>query len=276
VTLAVAHGSVDIGRAALLRDVSLSVAPGELVAVVGPNGAGKSTLLRVLAGDLAPSRGTATLLGRAVTAWSAAERSRLRAVMGPSTPVAFAFTVTEVAELGRTPFNAGRAGPDDRALVARLLEAVDAGHLAARVYSTLSDGERQRVQLARVLAQVAGPRSRDGAGSEARFLLLDEPTSSLDLAHQQAAMRLVRETVAGGVGAIAVVHDLNLAAAWADRIVVLHRGRVVADGVADDVLRPATLEPVFALRMLVLRHPHLPHPLVVPDPATASGDRGSP
>jgi iron complex transport system ATP-binding protein len=195
--------------------------------------------------------------------------------MGTEREVAFAFSAREVALLGRLPIHGGEPGSADHAVVGSLLEAVDCAWLGERVFATLSTGERQRVQLARALAQVSDVQAgtdgsaaaeRPGATGPARYLLLDEPTSSLDPAHQHVAMRLLRRTASRGLGILAVLHDLNLAAAYADRIVLLAHGRVAAAGVPAEVLRSAVLEPVFELPMLVVDHPQVPHPIVVGEP----------
>ena len=141
--------------------------------------------------------------------------------------------------------------------------AVDCGRLAGRVFATLSTGERQRVQLARAVAQVMAVR--DDAPTS-RFLLLDEPTSSLDPAHQHSAMRLVRQIAGTGCGVLAVLHDLNLAAAYADRVVLMHEAQVIESGTPSEVLRADLLESVFDIPMLVIPHPQLSHPLVIAEP----------
>ena len=257
-----------IGGATLLRDVSLELAAHELVAVVGPNGAGKTTLIRALAGDIRPSNGTVSLDGRSLEQWPATELARRRAVMRSGSAVAFGFTTREVALMGRLPTHGGDPSDGDRDLVDALLHAVDCAGLADRVLATLSDGERQRVQLARALALVSpasgvrDPFDNDGD----RFLLLDEPTSSLDPAHQHGAMRLLRHEVDGGCGVLVVLHDLNLAAAYADRIVLMKDAGVIASGAPDEMLRPDLLERVFDIAMLVVRHPASAHPLIVARP----------
>jgi iron complex transport system ATP-binding protein len=258
---------VRIGSATLLEGVSLEIRAGEIVALAGPNGAGKSTLIQVLAGDLAASAGSATLEGRAVSEWPRGELARRRAVMSTDRAVAFAFTAEEVALMGRMPLHGGDPDDTDLRITRELLEAVDCLHLAGRVFATLSTGERQRVQLARAIAQVMV------AGDEAhtaRYLLLDEPTSSLDPAHQHTAMRLMRQGAAAGCGVLAVLHDLNLAAAYADRVVLMHQARVVESGTPSEVLRADLLESVFDIPMLVIPHPQLSHPLVIAEP---HGDR---
>jgi iron complex transport system ATP-binding protein len=182
--------------------------------------------------------------------------------------------------LGRIPQHGGDPGPRDHAIVARLLADVDALDLAERVHPTLSSGERQRVALARALAQLwPDDLPTDAAWTEATppghethrepapaWFLLDEPTANLDLRHQALALRLLRARAALGAGVLVVLHDLNLAAAHADRIAIVRGGRIVEVGRPDEVLRADLLAEVFELPMLVVPHPHLPHPLVVPDP----------
>jgi iron complex transport system ATP-binding protein len=256
--------SVRIGGATLLDGVSVEVCPGEVVAVAGPNGAGKSTLLATLAGDRRPNEGAATLDGREVAAWAKGELARRRAVMSTDQAVAFAFSVAEVAMMGRMPLHGGDPDQADHAVIDELLAAVDCAGLAGRVYATLSTGERQRVGLARAVAQVTdAPGAEDGAE---RYLLLDEPTSSLDPAHQHTAMRLIRRTADAGRGVLAVLHDLNLAAAYADRVVLMHQARVVESGTPAAVLRADLLEADFDIPMLVIPHPQLSHPLVIAEP----------
>ena len=259
--------SVRIGSAVLVDDVSIEVHPGEVVAVAGPNGAGKSTLVAVLAGDRLPAAGSVVLAGRALEAWPRGDLARRRTVMRPGGDVAFPFTTEEVALLGRLPWHGGEPSDADRAVVRALLAAADVAHLADHPFASLSTGERQRVQLARAIAQIADiePHPPDGAMIEERYLLLDEPTSSLDPAHQHAAMRLLREQARAGCGVLAVLHDLDLAAAYADRLVLMAAGRVAAAGSTAEVLRADVLEAVFGIPMLVIPHPRRPHPVVVAD-----------
>lgn len=272
--LALASASVTAAAAAhgyRLREVSLEVRPGEVLAVLGPNGAGKSTLVGLLAGSLAPDAGGVTLDGEALSAVAPGRLSRRRAVLAQHSPLAFGFRVEEVVALGRAP-HAGCGRDVDRAATLRSLEVAGAGGLVGRDYTTLSGGERQRVHFARALAQLdvgigscGGDTDAGGTGDGARYLLLDEPTAALDLAHQQAVLgtagRLAREH---GVGVLAVLHDPNLAALHADRIAVLDRARLHAAGTPAEVLDAQLFAEVFGLEVDVMAQPRHPdRPLVV-------------
>jgi iron complex transport system ATP-binding protein len=227
----------------VLRDVTLSLQAGELVALCGPNGAGKSTLLRLLLGLHQPRAGRVEL-GGAPLATLGRREIALRAVLLPQeaeTPAELPLTVREVVALGRLPhlrrFESER--PEDGRAVARALEVTDTAVLASRPMTELSGGERHRVHLARALAQGAP------------VLLLDEPIAGLDLAHQLQALELLRATVrqpGEGRGAIVALHELSLAARWCDRIVLLHGGALVADAPPAQVLTPSTLSRVFGVR----------------------------
>ena len=265
--------TVRIGSATLLEGASLQVQPGEIVAVAGPNGAGKTTLVRALSGDVNPADGSVTMAGRPLREWPRGELARRRAVMSTDRAVAFAFSAQEVALMGRMPLHGGDPTDSDRAVIGSLLGAVDCTHLTERVFATLSTGEQQRVQLARAIAQVADAADpgEDVSSRSERYLLLDEPTSSLDPAHQHTAMRLLRREADAGRGVLAVLHDLNLAAAYADRVALMHDARIVETGPPTQVLRPDLLEQVFDIPMLVIPHPHLAHPLVIAEPHAELG-----
>jgi iron complex transport system ATP-binding protein len=250
---------VTVGRHTLLADVSLSLAPGEVLAVVGPNGAGKSTLLKALCGDLPPARGEVWLEGQRLSAWSPRTRAQIMAVLPQDATLAFPFTALEVVLMGRTPHLRGHETARDGEIARLALEAAGVEHCTHRLYPTLSGGERQRVQLARILAQVW-----EAPPTGARYLLLDEPTASLDLAHQHSTLATARDFANDGVGVLAIVHDLNLAAQYAARIMVLHQGRHLASGPPSEVLTSEMIQTAFALSALVLPHPTLGCPLVVP------------
>lgn len=224
------------GSREVLRGIDLALAGGERIALVGPNGSGKTTLLRVLAGTLRPSAGTVELDGTALTTLAPRARARRIAVVPQTFTTPFAFTAREVAGLGRTPHVGafGRPTARDRAAVDGALALADCGAVADRLLAELSGGERQRALIAMALAQ------------EGDVLLLDEPTVHLDPQHQRSTLdllgRLARER---GVLVVVVLHDLNLASAMSDRVLVLADGRVVADGRPLDVLRAASVESVF-------------------------------
>lgn len=232
--------AVCAGGKTLIEDVSLDLAGGEFVAVIGPNGAGKSTLLAALAGDRHPARGQVLLDGRPLPQWSRLTLARRRAVLPQSSAVAFDFTARQVAALGLLAFRGRLSERQMRDLAEQALDETEAVAFADQPYSVLSGGERQRVQLARVLAQC------DAQPFGGRFLLLDEPIAGLDLAHQHAALASARRRTDRGVGVLAVLHDLNMASRYADRIGILERGELKAVGPTSATLDPDLLSAVFA------------------------------
>jgi iron complex transport system ATP-binding protein len=223
------------GAALALEDVSFTARPGEFVGLLGPNGAGKSTLVRIVAGLAAPRPGEVRLAGLDPFRAPRRQVARVCALVPQEPRIAWPFTVREAVMMGRAPRQGLLAVPDrfDRGAVQGALEACDLVHLADRRLDALSGGERRRVFFARALAQ------------EPRVLLLDEPTAFLDLGHQVAAMRLAQVAARGGLCVVAVLHDLNLAAAACDRVVVLSRGRVVAEGAPAAVLTEARVREVW-------------------------------
>jgi iron complex transport system ATP-binding protein len=228
--------TVEVPGRAILRDVSLTLAEGERIALIGPNGAGKSTLLRALSGTLRPTAGQVHLNGTAIQGLSRAEVARRLAVVPQQTALPFAMKVEEVVGLGRLPHEDPLRGtrPADRAATAAAIERVGLGHLLGRDARELSLGERQLVLLALAVAQGAP------------VMLLDEPTVHLDLRHQVEAMELLRDlNERDGTSLVAVLHDLGLAAHFFPRLVVLDHGRVVADGPAREVLTDELIRDVF-------------------------------
>ena len=251
--------SVAAGGRLLVDGASLAVQPGRVTVLVGPNGAGKSTLLKAMSGEHRLSSGRVTLDGVAITRLSPLDLARRRAVLPQAAEVAFPFTAGEVIA-------AGLMAPDGRdgARIARLLGEVDLPGFAQRRYDSLSGGERQRVQLARILAQLELTRA-----DAPSYLFLDEPTASLDLAHQLTVLRLARAHADKGGGVLAVLHDLNLAAMVADEIVVLAQGRIRAAGPAGEVIREEVLEAAFGVRVRVGIAP--PGPFVLPQNVNWAG-----
>ncbi|PAU63740.1 heme ABC transporter ATP-binding protein [Pseudomonas sp. PIC25] len=246
--------AVQRGPCTVLADVHLELRPGEVLGVLGPNGAGKSTLLAALSGELPAAHGRVLLDERPLSAWHGPERARRLAVLPQTSSLGFAFRVEEVVGMGRLPHATGRTR--DAEIVGEALAAADAAHLSGRNYLELSGGERQRVHLARVLAQL-------WPGGEGQVLLLDEPTSMLDPLHQHTTLQATRAFAEQGAAVLVILHDLNLAARYCDRLLLLERGRPHALGTPDEVLRADPLRAVFGLEVLVQRHPERGHPLIV-------------
>ncbi len=246
----------------ILDRVDLALEPGRVTVLIGPNGAGKSTLLKVMAGGRRASAGGVTLHGRDIAAWRPADLAGMRSVLSQSVSVAFAFRVDEVVRLG-LPAHVLR--PQADALVAETLDRVGLADFATRDVTTLSGGEQQRVHLARTLVQLAVV----SGDSRARYLLLDEPTSGLDLAHQLLVVEIARSHAAMGGGVLAVLHDLNLAALAADRIVALDRGRIVADGAPHEVITDRLLADTYRVGLKVNVAP--PSVFVLPSSIPAPG-----
>ncbi|MCE7998211.1 MAG: heme ABC transporter ATP-binding protein [Rhodobiaceae bacterium] len=259
VTLSARNVDVVLGARQVLTGASMEVLPGEMVAVLGPNGAGKSTFLNVLSGEQKTLSGDVRIGDDELQHLSPASLACRRALMPQKASLSFPFKVCDVVAMGRDPFRGSVDASANREAVDWALEETDIRHLADRVYTQLSGGEQQRVQLARVLAQVW--RETD---EEARFLLLDEPTSSLDLAHQHSVLHLASRLADKGVGVVAVVHDLNLAALYATRVVILSAGCVVAEGTPDDVLQPSLIADVFDLSVHRVADPDSGRKLIVP------------
>ncbi len=254
--LALRQASYRIGAATLADGIDLALRPGEVTALVGPNGAGKSTILRLLAGEIAPTSGHAELDGMPIAAMDAATLARRRAVLPQHTVTSFGFDALAIVLMGRhepAGASAGAADAADGALA--VMDELGVAHLAHRDIRTLSGGEQQRVHLARTLWQVrAAPDNH---------LLLDEPTSSLDIAHQFDALEAARAEARRGTAVLVVLHDLNLAACFADSIAVAKAGRIVAHGTAGDVLEPEAIAAWFGVRALVAPHPAGEGPMVV-------------
>jgi iron complex transport system ATP-binding protein len=257
-TAVIAASSVTcrVGAKTLLDGVSITVAPGELVALVGPNGAGKSTLLRTLSGELRPHAGSVALKGIALASYPPRDLALHRAVLSQSTHVAFPFTVGEVVRMGAGDRH-GRAIDE---LAERALADVDLSAFHDRVITTLSGGEQQRAHFARVLVQLACGEAAHGPG----LLLLDEPTASLDLRHQLDMLEAVGRCARRGVAVVAILHDLNLATLAADRIVMLDGGRVAADGAPAETVTDHLLARVFKVESAVSRLPPAGVPFVLP------------
>jgi iron complex transport system ATP-binding protein len=248
--------SVSYASRPVLKNINLEVKKGETLAVLGPNGSGKSTLLRTISGILPATHGSIRLDGQLIGALRPAERARWISVVPQNASLPAAFTAWETVLLGRTPYInfLGQISGRDEAIARCALEKVDALPLAERCMGELSGGEQQRVLLARALAQAAP------------ILLLDEPTTYLDLQHQMSLLNLVRQLARDEeLTVIIALHDLNLAARYSDRIVLLVDGQIKALGTAKQVLRPDVIGDAYRWPVRVIDHPFLDTPLILPD-----------
>lgn len=235
--ITVENASFTRGRRTILRDVSLSLGINELVAIVGPNGAGKTTLLHLLTGALEPSSGRVLFEGMPLHTWRKDHLATRRAVLSQSRNVSFPFTVYEILALSM-PDRANRRHL--QSLSETALASVGLAGFGARVLQELSGGEQQRVHLARALMQLAATSS-----AAPQMLFLDEPVAGLDLQHQIQTMQLVRQMTGDAFGAIAVIHDLNLALSFADRVICISEGKVACDGPPATALTSELISRVF-------------------------------
>jgi len=230
-----------LGKKQILHSVAFEANAGEVTMIIGPNGSGKTTLLRSLTGDI-PHEGDITINGNPIRRANKAELARMRAVLAQHTLLSFPFTVAEVVEMG---LRAGEDATLDAAMrsdhINAALQQVDLADFADRLCQELSGGEQQRVHLARVLCQIWNPKA-DGS---AKWLFLDEPVASLDIRHQLQVMEIVQGFARRGGGVVAVMHDMNLAAMFGDRIVAMSSGKVVKSGSPETVLTNETLSDVF-------------------------------
>ena len=237
--------SYEIEAETLLDSVDLHADRGQLVGVIGPNGAGKSTLLRAISGILRHQGGTVWLDGTELHAISAKEIAARLALVPQIAPYTHGFTALELVLMGRYP-HLGRfqiEGREDDRIAKDAMRVTETEQFADRTLDTLSGGERQRVFVSRALAQ------------QPRILLLDEPTSNLDIFHQIKVLELVRQLVDEGLTAVAAIHDLHMAARYCDRLILLNDGRVLADGLPEEVLSPETIESAFGVKSAVYRDP---------------------
>ena len=255
--------TVALSGKTIVHGVSLEAKAGQLTAIVGPNGSGKTTMMKAVAGEL-PSKGEITINGHALASLEPWQLAVKRAVLPQAATIAFPFTVREIVRLGLT-VGPNRHAERIDAITAEALAAVDLAGFAGRFYQELSGGEQQRVQLARVLSQIWEP-VLDG---EPCFLILDEPVSALDIRHQLTIMTLARRYCAGGGRVIAVMHDLNLTAMFADHMVMMKSGRIERAGRPADVMTDDAMEAVFGCRMRINGVPATGVPFVLPHTASA-------
>jgi iron complex transport system ATP-binding protein len=239
------------GSHPILHGVSASFEAGRLHLILGPNGAGKSTLVKVLARLLRPDSGQVLYGGADVSGQSERALAERRAVLSQAVEIAFPLWVHEVVMMGRYPHFSGRPAARDLSVVAEVMRYCDVSGLAERSYPTLSGGEKQRVNFARVLAQIWEPRPEGG-----RYLFLDEPLTFLDIGHQIDLMRKLRSFgAAPDVTVIGVVHDLALAARFADQLILIHEGAVLAAGTPSEVMRPEHIRAAFGVEPVSMATP---------------------
>ncbi|SJM50658.1 heme ABC transporter ATP-binding protein [Gulosibacter sp. 10] len=236
----------------VLDGINLDIRAGEVLALVGPNGAGKSTLINTITADVEVLSGEVTLDGYPTHAWTNRELAMRRAVLLQQIDIAFSFTVSEVVDMGRAPWQGTPQAKADELITAGALERTDTQRFAERQYPSLSGGERARAALARVLAQTSS------------VMLLDEPTAAMDIKHQEHVLELVRSYAATGCAVVVIVHNLDLAAAYADRIALLSDGRIVADGPPAEVLTAERVSEVYDYPVHILNDPRTGAPIVVP------------
>lgn len=237
----------------LLDDVTFVASPGEFVGIIGPNGAGKSTLLSIVGGSLRPDRGDVELMGRSVRGMSPREQAMVRSFLGANPPSDVPFPVRSVVEAGRYAFSGLEENGEttDRMRVDAAMKRADVAHLSDRVYTTLSSGEQARVLIARVLAQ------------SSPVALLDEPTAALDLANAERALAVLSHPEEATTTVLCVLHDLNAAAYFCDRLLLLSDGRLVCSGSPEEVLESDMLSEIYGQTLKVIEHPYRPCPLVL-------------
>ncbi|KEY59137.1 heme ABC transporter ATP-binding protein [Serratia sp. DD3] len=246
--LSVRNLSLRRGNRPILQEINLTLQAGTLSAILGSNGAGKSSLFNSIGGEL-PYEGDIEILGQPRQHWQRAALAKRLAILPQSSSLNFDFLCHEVVQLGRLPHRSGQQA--DRRIADHCLAQVGATHLADRPYPALSGGEKQRVHLARVLAQLQD----DTATGQPNLLLLDEPTSALDLKYQHQILQQVSNYARQGHAVLVILHDLNLAARYADRLILLHQGRCYAEGSPEQVLTPAAVKTVFGIEVSLMRHP---------------------
>lgn len=232
----------------LLDNFNLDINAGEVTALLGPNGAGKSTLLKVLCGEMTPESGHVSFFNHDLNDWHRSQLACHLGVLPQHSSLSFAFTCKEVVELGTMPLNLSRQEIDK--ITIKTMQDTDVIHLAQRLYPTLSGGEKQRIHFARVVVQLHQARDKC-------ILMLDEPTSALDLSHQHKTLQMAQAMAKKGAAVIVVLHDLNLAAQYAQRMIIIQHGKIQADGTPWQTLKPEIINRVYGWQVSV--HPHPIH-----------------
>lgn len=255
VVLSAKNVSMHFGKRCVLDDVSVDIRAGEVTTLLGPNGAGKSTLLKLLCGEIS-SQCDVRYFDQARQDWRAADLAKHLGMLPQHSTLSFPFLAQEVVELGAIPLNV--SNKETQSLAEECMRLTDVSHLSDRLYPSLSGGEKQRLHLARVLVQL----SHSG---DKRILMLDEPTSALDLAHQHNTLKIARQLADEmNTAVVVVLHDLNLAAQYSDRLIVLHNGKLVCDAPPSQALTSDMIEEVYGYVSTIGAHPSLGFPVVYP------------
>lgn len=252
--------SYRVGQKAILQNCSLSAQPGTFTAIVGPNGAGKSTLLKILAKEISGHEGEVNLNGQSISKLNSKDLSKIRAVMPQHTNISFPYSIEQVIEVGRYPYNSSKKENDE--IIEEVIQHTRLEKYRNRIYQTLSGGEQQRVQLARIMAQIWDKSTYP------KYLLLDEPTSDLDIHHQHTLLNTAKELCQQNMAVVAVLHDLNLAAQYADRIILMKSGSIFKQGEADDILTKENIEEVFEHPVEVFTEPKTKKKMIISIPKT--------
>jgi iron complex transport system ATP-binding protein len=251
--------AVNIGGEKILSNVSLTIEGGEFLTIAGRNGTGKSTLLRVLTGDIKNYEGDVEINGKNIRRYPLKELAKIRAVLPQISSLASPFTVEEIVLMGRIPYSAGSYVLRDIQIVEEILEHMELLHMKDRIYPTLSGGEMQRVQIARILAQLYEPNK-----DESKYIFLDEPTNNLDLCYQYKILSEVWKLAKTNFTVIAVIHDLNIAAQYSTRMIFLNNGQKTAEGHTSEVLTKDIIRQNLNIEAEILNHIKFKNPLVFP------------
>lgn len=238
------HVTYSIGSKTILEDISLQINPGELHILLGRNGAGKSSLFRILTNEIAPNSGTILFFEKPIQNYPKKEIAKLRAVLSQETLLNFPYTAREIVSFGRFPYQSSDS--ETETITNTNIARTNACHLKEQNFFTLSGGEKQKIQFARVLTQLSG--------NPPKLLFMDEPIASLDLPTQFQLLRICKELTKEGFGVFMIIHDLNLASQFADKVTVLYDGKIRKSGEPSEVLSPTLIEECFGFKSHLLKH----------------------
>lgn len=251
--------SFQVGMQKILHPMSFEVEAGEITILLGANGAGKSTLMKILAGEQAPHSGQIFLDNQLLSKYTAQKLAQKRAVLTQHYSVPLPFCCEEIVMMGRYPYEGKTTHKENKQIVEDCMKEMAIDHFSKRMFSSLSGGEQQRVQMARVLAQLAANDNQQN-----KILMLDEPTSSLDYLQQQLLLSKVKKLAKRGYAVIVVLHDLNLAAQYGDKILLLKKGHLLADGSSGEVLKAPMISMAYGLTVDIIQHDDYPFPIIMP------------